>query len=116
MQMGYRKFLKRRLWQIRVIQKHKRCGRRKKLITSSRQEQIGVTKTKIICRILNAIHAWFALLSMSLFSNSSDALDDVFHLNPNHTFSALHILPALWYFFLLIFLFLTTAGYEISDV
>lgn len=29
----------------------------------------------------------------------SDALDDVFHLNPNHTFSALYILPALWYFF-----------------
>lgn len=29
----------------------------------------------------------------------SDILSDVFHLNPNQTFSALHILPTLCYLF-----------------
>lgn len=35
----------------------------------------------------------------------SDTLDAIFHLNLNHTFSALYILLTLWYFFLLMFLF-----------
>lgn len=35
----------------------------------------------------------------------SDTLDAIFHLNLNHTFSALYILLTLWYFSLLMFRF-----------
>lgn len=46
----------------------------------------------------------------------SDILSDVFHLNPNQTFSALHVLPAQWYLFSAHISFLTVAGYEKFDV
>lgn len=71
-QLGYSNFLKRRSWQTRVIQKHERCCRREKNSLEVGRSKLVWQKQKSfhIYGILNAIHAWSALLCMSLFFNT----------------------------------------------
>lgn len=81
-----------------------------------RQRQMGLTKTRIISH-LQDIKCYTCLgCGVLCVIILSDTLDDVFHLNPNHTFVAVYILPALWYFLAACISFLSAAGYEKFDV
>ena len=77
---------------------------------------MGLTKTRLISH-LQDIKCYTCLGCIVLcVIILSDTLDDVFHLNLNHTFVAVYILPALWYFLPACISFLSAAGYEKFDV